>query len=306
MQLPKVSILIISYNQINFIREALDGAVNQDYPNLEVVVSDDGSTDGPAEIIEEYQRRFPHILVALLNRVNSGITANSNIGLRKCSGKYIAFSYGDDVLMPGKVAAQVGWFEADPTRVLCGHRVEVFSETDSARHVEPRLLRRGNGANLLIRMGNLFPATSVMVRSKCIPVHGFEPSVPTVTDYIMFIEVLAHGGKFGYVDGLYARYRRHPNNVTNKRLKILEDVEKTLGIVKVRYPHLSKSCNIAMSKHVIYERAMTNVMLGRYRIGRQQLWSVFMGGSFNVRAFINYFKTFFSQMGAILNNWIVR
>jgi len=293
---PKVSILIISYNQSKFIREAIEGALLQDYKNKEIIISDDGSTDGTEEIIIEYQKKYPNLVVALLNKVNSGITVNSNIGLRKCTGKYIAFSYGDDVLLSGKISAQVKWFESNSNRVLCGHRAEIFSETDSSSYIAPKFLKKGRGAELMIKMGGIFPATSVMVRAASIPEHGFEPSIPTVTDYIMFIEVLASGGDFGYVDGIYARYRRHANNITNKRLQILADVEKTLQIVKIRYPYLEKYCNIAMSKHVNFERAIITLRSGNYRLGRQQLFEVLLNGGFGFRVLYSYISALFLEI----------
>ena len=65
---PKVSIMIVSFNQRNFVAEAIESAVNQDYANLEVVISDDGSTDGTAEIIAQLQSRYPAANRALEQR----------------------------------------------------------------------------------------------------------------------------------------------------------------------------------------------------------------------------------------------
>src|SRR5205085_3494177 len=76
-----------------------------------------------------------------------------------CSGKYVAILDGDDVWLPGKVAAQVEWLEADPTRVLCGHDVEAFQSGTgevlwTARAVG--LLRSGEGPERSVRHGPLF------------------------------------------------------------------------------------------------------------------------------------------------------
>src|SRR4051812_44955101 len=121
---PKVSIHMISYNQRQFLPEAIESAVTQNYPNLEVVVADDASTDGSTEILLDYSQKYPGKVIAVLGEKNVGITGNSNRALARCSGELIAIMGSDDVLLPGKISAQVAWFEQDPRRVLCGHQVE--------------------------------------------------------------------------------------------------------------------------------------------------------------------------------------
>jgi len=76
---PLVSIHIITYNQIDFIHDTLTSALEQDYENLEVVVADDGSTDGTAEVILEYAKKYPNRLLPLVGGPNLGITGNSNV-----------------------------------------------------------------------------------------------------------------------------------------------------------------------------------------------------------------------------------
>lgn len=269
---PKVSIQIISFNQKDFIAEAIESAIGQDYENLEVIVSDDASTDGTAEIIAAYQQRYPDRLVALLNNNNVGITANSNRGLRECTGKYIAFQGGDDVLLPGKIVAQVEWFEKNEERVLCGHQVEVFYQDGSqSPHLFQQELPVGFGPVAIIRHGVPYAATSIMVKAEKIPTYGFEELLYTVSDHMLWIEVLMGDGEYGYVEGVYARYRRHPNNITNKKLKNLHEVERTLELVARRYPQYRSVCEQALVRWLKYSVAITYYTNGETEEARK-IW----------------------------------
>ena len=266
--------MIISYNQEAYIAEAVESAVLQDYPNLEVVISDDGSRDRTPELLRELERRHPGRVRAVLNPDNVGITANSNRGLRACTGEYIAFMGGDDVLLPGKVAAQVAWFEEDPARVLCGHQVEVFYE-DASRPPHPLTprLAAGSGADAILRDGT-FGATAVMVRADRIPPHGFEESLPVVSDHMLWVEILANGGTFGFVPGTYARYRKHSANVTNDPLRNIGDVERYYDLVAARYPHLRASCRYGRRRHVDYDVGVALMAAGRGREARRRFLRV--------------------------------
>lgn len=228
---PKVSILVISYNQESFIREALESALAQDYVNLEVVVADDASRDGTQAIIRELAQRYPQRLKPIYNPHNVGITANSNIGLRACSGDLIAFMGGDDVLLPGKIALQVAWFDEDGRRVLCGHDVMWIDENGAPlglRTSDLVPISAGRGAAKFIRHGTPYTAASVMVRRSRIPPYGFHPSLPVVSDWKLWLDVIGTDGVYGYVPGVWAQYRRHDANVTAQRnWKITRDVLMT-------------------------------------------------------------------------------
>ena len=81
---PLVSIVIFTYNHSKFIRETLDGAISQRYPNFEIIVADDCSTDGTSEIILQYQRQHPSLIKAIIGEKNVGITRNANRGIAAC------------------------------------------------------------------------------------------------------------------------------------------------------------------------------------------------------------------------------
>jgi len=267
---PRVSIHIISYNQRDFIREAIESALAQDYSNLEIVIADDASTDGTAEIIADYQRHYPDRVVGILGEENVGITRNSNRGLAACTGELIAFMGGDDVLLPGKVSAQVAWFTRDPQRVLCGHQVEVFYD-DGSRQPHPltRHLLSGRGADRLIRHGP-FGATSVMVRSDRIPAHGFDEALAVVSDQLLWVEVVGVDGTLGFVPGTLARYRRHTANVTRDALANLDDVARFLRIVEQRYPQFRDAVEYAITRRLFYVPAVAMLAQGRKDEARTQ------------------------------------
>jgi len=255
MALPLVSVCFIAYNHVQFVGAALKSVIEQDYPNLEVVIADDGSTDGTGDIVQSFVANHSEQLVLLPPRYNqgiAGIVSNYNRALMKCRGKYIAFLEGDDVFLLGKIAKQVQRLEADERRVLCGNDVEVFdSMTDKRLYLmsEVARMRRGRGADLVVRHNVPFTTVSMMIRATAIPKHGFDDRLRIVLDWKFWIDCLAPGGHFGYVDGVLARYRRHATNITKLHFPTRQDDEfVTLALVESRYPHLVASCRYSRAR----------------------------------------------------------
>lgn len=238
-QPPLVSVMIICYNQQRYIREAVTSALDQGYRNLEVVVADDASTDDTPKILRELQMRYPERLKLVLNATNHGITGNSNVGLKHCSGELVAFMGGDDVLLPGKIERQVEWFGTDPHRVLCGHDVE-WIDADSAplgiRSSDLVPMQAGKGVSGFIRDGSPYAATAIMVRRSRIPPWGFHRALPVVSDWKLWLDVIGTDGAYGRVDGVYARYRRHRDNVTARaNWRVTRDVLMTALLSLMRF-----------------------------------------------------------------------
>jgi len=107
--LPLVSVIMPAFNRADYITEALESVLGQDYPHKELVVIDDGSTDNTIEIVKSFGNR-----VRLMQQRNSGPAAARNRGIGAAAGKYVAFIDSDDVWLPGKLTAQVGYLEANP------------------------------------------------------------------------------------------------------------------------------------------------------------------------------------------------
>ena len=128
-----VSICCITYNQASYIRDALEGFVNQktDFA-YEVLIHDDASTDGTADIIREYADRYPDLIFPILqteNQYSKGLTnVSGTFNFPRARGKYIAMCEGDDYWTDDrKLQKQVDYLEANPGCSLCFHSAAAWS-----------------------------------------------------------------------------------------------------------------------------------------------------------------------------------
>ncbi|MEX2564713.1 MAG: glycosyltransferase [Cyclobacteriaceae bacterium] len=112
-----VSIIIPVYNKAAFVRETLDSALGQTYPNIEVVLINDGSTDGSLAILEEYQSKFPDKII-LVDQENGGVSKATNVGIQASRGAYIQFLDADDLLSPDKIENQIGLLKGKPFTMM--------------------------------------------------------------------------------------------------------------------------------------------------------------------------------------------
>ena len=221
---PLVSIIIITFNQEKYISECVNSVARQDYPNLEVVIADDGSTDGTRYILHKLASKYPDIIKLVLSDVNKGITKNSNSALEQCSGKYIAFTGGDDVFLPNKIKYQVAWLEESEQRSLCGHdAIWINGEGDEIGLHSSDLIpmSEGFGPCGIIRHGPPFCSSSILFRRSSLPEYGFHPKLNSISDWKLMIDLVRDGSCYGYIDGVFIRYRRHGGNVTSRLSYVL-------------------------------------------------------------------------------------
>ncbi|MFT7565748.1 MAG: glycosyltransferase involved in cell wall biosynthesis [Pseudoalteromonas distincta] len=240
---PLVSIAIITYNQIEYLRECIESCLAQDYPNFEVVVADDCSNDGTQDMLASYKEEYPEIINLCLSKKNSGITSNSNAANSACKGEYVAWLGGDDIMLPGKLTKQVRFMEENLDITISYHDLDVFmSSTNETLHKFSQVASpREGGVELLIRYGCFFGASSAMVR-KIGSLPAFDKRIPIASDWLYWIRCLELGGQVGFLPEVLGRYRRHSKNVTAEREYLknssLQDHFITCAILKSEYPKL--------------------------------------------------------------------
>ncbi|NER38632.1 MAG: glycosyltransferase [Oscillatoria sp. SIO1A7] len=113
---PLISIVINNYNYDRFLREAIDSALNQTYPNNEIIVVDDGSTDDSRDIIASYGETIIPVL-----KDNGGQASAFNAGFAASTGDIVCLLDADDIFMPDKIAEVAGLFEGYPDIGWCFH-----------------------------------------------------------------------------------------------------------------------------------------------------------------------------------------
>lgn len=200
---PKVSIVIPFYN-CPYISQALSSAVQQSYPNLEIIVVDDGSTMH-AEQIAPFRERIYY-----LGKQNGGTATALNHGIMHASGEYVAWLSSDDLFYPDKISLQLHY-------MLMEHAV--ISHTNFNYIDEHGLVTQLNAgaspmsteqlAQTLIS-GNPVNGCTVMMKKEMIQRIGlFDESLPYTHDYEYWLRAVRSGIPFQYINIALTAYRRH-------------------------------------------------------------------------------------------------
>jgi hypothetical protein len=204
---PRISVIIPVFNLRDFVADAIDSVLGQTLPasEIEVVVVDDGSTDGSSEVVARYVPR-----VRLVRQANRGLSGARNTGIRESSGAFLAFLDADDRLLPEKFAAQLAVFEA---RSELGLVYTGVRHVDEARRPLPQRGWSTVEGDVLPRLvlGNLIHPVTVLVRRD--PVEragGFDETLRSAEDWDLWLRLSRAGVLWGCVDRPLAEYRvRH-------------------------------------------------------------------------------------------------
>jgi len=130
MNLPKISVITISYNQAKYLEDTLRSVIGQGYPNLEYIVMDGGSTDGSVEIIKKYEGHLAH----WQSEKDDGQSAAINAGFRRATGDIIAWLNSDDQYLPGTLHFIAHQFIKTGTleeKIVCGQCVDIYETPNS-------------------------------------------------------------------------------------------------------------------------------------------------------------------------------
>jgi hypothetical protein len=216
--LPKASICMLSYNQREFLPAAIDSALAQTYGNLEIIIVDDGSSDGSLEIAETYAARHPARIRVFTHpgHRNRGAAATANLAFEQATGAYWSILGSDDVLYPHKVAVQVGFLERHRDigwTYAYAHHIDEHGQ----RHRDLGLFglditRAPDPLERLIR-GNAIPAMTVLARRACLARTGREDETLVYSDWHLWVRMLAHA-RVAFLPRVLVRYRVHARNLS--------------------------------------------------------------------------------------------
>jgi glycosyltransferase involved in cell wall biosynthesis len=264
----KLSVLVVSYNHEQYIGEALDSILAQqvDFP-IEIIVADDCSTDHTADIIRQYQARYPGQIQTLDSSANLGITRNYQRGFAACRGEYVAVLEGDDYWL-GKTRLSVlaHFLDDHPECVLAFNRI-LLNES-SIQHCRPLQwdtdhpfeLRTGDDLAFSNFIGNfsacLFRA-SVICR--------LDPQIYDLRMYDWLFNLsLSRFGLIGYLPQILSVYRQHAAG-SWAGMEMEQKLGDTASLIPVYDQFLGRIYSDNFNAHL----AMLNLHLENARLARR-------------------------------------
>ena len=214
---PLISVVIPTYNRVHLIGEALESVFAQTFKDYEVILIDDGSTDGTEESVKKnFAGRLRYV-----RQKNQGISSARNHGIVLARGKYVAFLDSDDKWLPKKLAKQAEYLEANPhVGLLCTKlwRYEIGNE-EKRETCPPDFPKHFTD---LLTGPNFIPTTTTMVRKRCLDAVGvFDPALPVAEDWDLWLRI-AKDFKIHCLSDVLAEHRDHPAKTTKNRVKVYE------------------------------------------------------------------------------------
>jgi glycosyltransferase involved in cell wall biosynthesis len=216
---PVVSVLVPVFNGEQFLAECLDSILAQDFFDYELLIADDGSTDGSIEIIERYAARDPRIRW-WRNPANLGLTGNFNCCLRAARGEYIKYVLQDDLLLsPSALRQMVAALDAAPAVSLAASASHIIDEQshmlESRRQFGPSAVWNGHEVILqcLEHATNLIGEPSLAMFRRQHAARGFDARYAQLVDMEMWFHLLEQG-RFAYLDEPLCAFRKHARQQT--------------------------------------------------------------------------------------------
>ncbi|NEW78103.1 MAG: glycosyltransferase [Gelidibacter sp.] len=212
---PIVSVICTAYNQENYIKDALEGFVNQKTNfTFEIIVHDDASTDRTASIIRDYELKYPNLFVTIYQSENQYSKGNNDVGkivFGLAKGKYIAICEGDDYWTdPYKLQKQSDFLEKNLNCSMVFHLANCINLNNEIIYIHgPKLNQEQGQFNIkdaILNASTLVPTNAMFFHSryiKNIPSWFFEAPVGDIPLLLLF----AHGGDLGFINEKMSTYR---------------------------------------------------------------------------------------------------
>lgn len=276
--MPLVSVLVPAYNHEEYIESALESAFNQTYPEIEVIVIDDGSRDCTREVIRKLRGKFQFGYIE--NRENLGLTKSLNVALSKANGKYISILAGDDLWLPEKTAIQVKYMEQHPEVAACSGNVKKIDENGDAykpytdQKVDSIEYRSFEDCMLLQAR---FPAVVTLVRKeRLLAVGGYDERF-AMEDLPLWLRFTASGWKIAVLPELLGLYRIHSTSLSKNHARMFDSYITLFSDYKYH------QC-FNESMRAVYTR---QIKFGPYRGWRALAVSIWRGFKFEREYFKN-------------------
>jgi glycosyltransferase involved in cell wall biosynthesis len=312
---PVVSVVIPVRNGKDFIHEALDSVLSQSFTDLEVIIVNDGSTDYDYALLEEIDPR-----VKVLDLSGCGVSTARNKGMQHARGTYIAFLDADDVWFPGKLEAQISYFNFHPeVGVVYGKFIKwhpdangVFPAAESSWVNCANLTRaeanRSGWIYTKLLMGLLVGMnTAVIRRSVYYQIGGFNEAMRIGEDYDFWLRA-ARVAEMHSLDGDVAFYRIHNASAMHKLSRdnhmanLLKSADVRWGLTNPDQTSVSRQEFDARLAKVHFGHGYLHFWHGQLEVAQKAFLEAFLGGALRFKSTVYLVATLFRALLSKVSN----
>ena len=231
---PSVSVVIATYNRADLLPETIESVLNQRFQDFELIVVDDGSTDGTREVLGAYGARLRYIY-----QENRGPSAARNLGVRNARGAWIAIQDSDDLMTPEHLETLVGYAHEHSDCAMVFANGSYLGGAEHNRETIIPALKSRRLAEQGVGLADLFERSIVRLQAALISkpcydaVGGHDESLRICMDLDLSFRLFA---KFpvAYLDQVLFLYRKHEGNIgRNEELRLLERLEAMASVAQI-------------------------------------------------------------------------
>ncbi len=210
---PLVSVLMPAYNREKYIGEAIESISTQTYPNWELIIVDDGSTDSTAEIVKSYQAKDNRIILYQFPE-NKGIPYARNKCLELAKGEYLANLDSDDIALPERLEKQVKFMEKNPEVGVCGGRYVFIDEENKKLNMPFSMPTEDKEIkiNFFLYKAHVFN-TTLLIRKRVIRNIRYDTGFAYAQDLKFYADVF-HYTILANLNEVLVSYRQHTSKVS--------------------------------------------------------------------------------------------
>jgi glycosyltransferase involved in cell wall biosynthesis len=256
--MPKVSILIPCYNADRWIQQALASAFNQTYPNIEVIVVDDGSTDYSSDIIRGFSESLSDAQRERFHwetQLNQGGNITRNRLLELSTGEWIQYLDSDDYLQPTKIEKQVQYLNQNPQAdVIYSPSIFEYWNHDTSRQEILPIPKPHDPWTLLARWYLPQTGSPLWRKQAIVDVGGWKPEQPCCQEHELYLRLLKAGKQFKYCPDAGSIYRQWSESTVCKRDKS-ETFRQRLAIEDAIEQHLQNTNQLTPERRYAINQA---------------------------------------------------
>ena len=237
---PLVSVMIPYYNCEQYIAETIASVEAQHYPNIEIIIVDDGSREESAAFLAGLLESKPSIRLSAQN--NQGVAAARNHAARLAKGEYFLFLDADDQILPDYIQKSVAVLESNPDCKLVYPLAEFFDAKEGTWQLPPY-----EGIKSLLT-GNRIPTASIHRAADFNALAGFDENFATHEDWDFWIRLLSGGGKVYQIPEVLFRYRKRRDGSS-----LIDQLERNTDLIREDWQHIyEKHRSLFLQHHLGY------------------------------------------------------